>query len=308
MEQIKKYTMTINHNEEIQRDNGSFYKIVDLFGNEQKVMIQKDNKKPNLFSDYEGFLEKFEVKKTTDDCYTPPEVMDIILEYVNEKYPLEGKKIVRPFYPGGDYEAVEYTDDMVVIDNPPFSIITKICRFYIENNVKFFLFAPHLTLFTADIDCTHIVASADIIYENNANVKTSFLSNLFGDVKIIGAADLNRRFKKLNDKNKVNLPKYVYPDNIITVSKIAYCVEKGISITIDKKDVMHYKGMDAQKVHKKSIFGAGFICSDKAAAATAAAKDKENVIEWELSAKDKENVIEWELSAKEKEIIRLLGD
>lgn len=51
MEQIKKYTMTINHNEEIQRDNGSFYKIVDLFGNEQKVMIQKDNKKPNLFSD-----------------------------------------------------------------------------------------------------------------------------------------------------------------------------------------------------------------------------------------------------------------
>lgn len=235
MEQIKKYTMTINHNEEIQRDNGSFYKIVDLFGNEQKVMIQKDNKKPNLFSDYEGFLEKFEVKKTTDDCYTPPEVMDIILEYVNEKYPLEGKKIVRPFYPGGDYEAVEYTDDMVVIDNPPFSIITKICRFYIENNVKFFLFAPHLTLFGADIDCTHIVASADIIYENNANVKTSFLSNLFGDVKIIGAADLNRRFKKLNDKNKVNLPKYVYPDNIITVSKIAYCVEKALASRLIKK-------------------------------------------------------------------------
>ena len=62
---------------------------------------------------------------------------------------------------------------------------------------------------------------------------------------------------------------------------------------------MHYKGMDAQKVHKKGIFGAGFICSDKAAAATAAAT---------AAAKDKENVIEWELSAKEKEIIRLLGD
>lgn len=24
------------------------------------------------FEDYEGFVEKFKPKKTTDDCYTPP--------------------------------------------------------------------------------------------------------------------------------------------------------------------------------------------------------------------------------------------
>lgn len=27
---------------------------------------------PAAFRDYEGFVEKFEPKKTTDDCYTPP--------------------------------------------------------------------------------------------------------------------------------------------------------------------------------------------------------------------------------------------
>ena len=27
------------------------------------------------FEDYEGFVDKFKPKKTTDDCYTPPESM-----------------------------------------------------------------------------------------------------------------------------------------------------------------------------------------------------------------------------------------
>ena len=31
--------------------------------------------------DYEAFVGKFEPKKTTDDCYTPPEVYDAVLGY-----------------------------------------------------------------------------------------------------------------------------------------------------------------------------------------------------------------------------------
>ncbi len=247
------------------------YKVLDLFGNEQTVIITKKKAKPNLFSDYDAFLDKFEAKKTTDDCYTPKEVMDIIINYVNERYPLKGKKIIRPFFPGGDFESIEYTDDMVVIDNPPFSIITKICKYYIANGVKFFLFCPHLTAFNSDIDCTHIIASADITYENGATIKTAFVSNMFGDLKIIGDADLHQKFKEIQARNKANLPKYKYPDHIITVSKVAYCIEKGINVTFDKKDLKHYRGMDAQKKHGKSMFGSGFIASDKAAAAAAAA-------------------------------------
>lgn len=37
----------------------------------------------------------------------------------------------------------------MVIDNPPFSIISKIVRFYHKNEIPFFLFAPALTLFGA---------------------------------------------------------------------------------------------------------------------------------------------------------------
>jgi hypothetical protein len=271
------------------------YKVLDLFGNEQTVIITKKKEKPNLFSDYDAFLDKLEVKKTTDDCYTPKEVMDIVINYVNEKYPLTGKKIIRPFFPGGDFESVDYTDDMVVIDNPPFSIITKICRYYIERGIKFFLFCPHLTAFSSDIDCTHIIASADITYENGATIPTAFCSNMFGDLKIIGDADLHLKFKELQQRNKANRPKYEYPDHIITVSKVVYCVERGISVSFDKKDLKHCRGLDAQKKHGKALFGSGFLASNKAAAAAAAA------------AREKDIVIVWELSQRELEIIKSLG-
>ena len=269
------------------------YKVLDLFGNEETVIITKKKEKPNLFSDYDAFLDKFEAKKTTDDCYTPKEVMDIVINYVNEKYPLAGKKIIRPFFPGGDFESVDYTNDMVVVDNPPFSIISKICKFYIERNIPFFLFAPHLTLFSSDIDMTHIVVGGDITYENGATVKTSFLSNMFGDIKVIGDAELLEKFKQLNESKKVNLPKYDYPDEVVTVSQVAYIIERGISLKINKKDAKHCRGLDAQKKHKKAIFGSGFLLSEKAAAEKAAA--------------EKDNVIVLELSQREREIIKSLG-
>ena len=269
------------------------YKVVDIFGHEEIRICDGKKKEKTLFDDYEGFVEKFEAKKTTDDCYTPPEAYQIALDYVRENFDLTGLEIVRPFFPGGDFEAIDYTPNMVVIDNPPFSIITRICRFYLERGVKFFLFAPHLTAFSADIGCTHIIASADIVYENGAMVKTSFVSNLFGDAKIIGDANLHQRFEKLRAKGRANLPKYEYPDNIVTVSKVAYCVEKGVSVRIDKKDAMHCRALDSQKPHGKTLFGSGFLVSDSAAR--------------EAAAREADNVIVWPLSPRERAIIERLG-
>ena len=80
-----------------------------------------------------------------------------------------------------------------------------------------------------------------------------------------------KNLKNYKKKNKANLPKYEYPENIITVSKIAYCIEKGISLSFNKNEVKHHRGLDSQKKHGKALFGSGFIVSDKAAAAAAAA-------------------------------------
>ena len=98
------------------------------------------------FNNYEGFVEKFKPKKTTDDCYTPPAVYQAVHDYVKETYNLPDDTLVlRPFYPGGDYESVEYPEGCIVIDNPPFSIFSKIVDFYTKIGFRFFLFAPALT-------------------------------------------------------------------------------------------------------------------------------------------------------------------
>ena len=95
---------------------------------------------------YEEFVQKFEVKRTTDDCYTPPAIYEALLAYIDRRVmPLAGVRVLRPFYPGGDYEREDYGPGDVVIDNPPFSILSKILRHYQARGVRYWLFAPHLT-------------------------------------------------------------------------------------------------------------------------------------------------------------------
>ena len=52
---------------------------------------------------YEHFVNKFNPKKTTDDCYTPGPVYDYIADWVSDKFNLSQDDFIRPFYPGGGY-------------------------------------------------------------------------------------------------------------------------------------------------------------------------------------------------------------
>jgi len=276
------------------------YKVVNLFGEEEtRIATKKKAPKPDIFSDYEAFVEKFEAKKTTDDCYTPKAVYDVVLAYVARNCDLSGCEIVRPFFPDGDYEAIEYGENAVVIDNPPFSIVTKIARYYVQRGVKFFLFAPHLTLFQIKVDCTHIVVGGTITYDNGAIVKTSFVSNLFGEARVIGDPDLYADLERINASTKAPLPKYAYPDNVLMVSMVSYMVEKGISFRLNKSQMERCSVLDSQKKHGKALFGSGFLISDAAAAEKAAAEKAAA----EKAAAERQNVIVWELSARERAII-----
>ena len=89
----------------------------------------------NLFlegwvDDYNAFVNKFKPKKTTDDCYTPQNVYDAIADWVAAEYHLDRAGFVRPFWPGGDFERAAYPEGCTVVDNPPFSILSRIIRFY----------------------------------------------------------------------------------------------------------------------------------------------------------------------------------
>ena len=92
---------------------------------------------------YEEFVEKFKPKKTTDDCFTPPLVYDAVLEWVVEEYGIDAAHVVRPFWPGKNYQAQEYPENCVVIDNPPFSILSKVCEYYLDRGIRFFYLRRH---------------------------------------------------------------------------------------------------------------------------------------------------------------------
>jgi hypothetical protein len=145
---------------------------------EQRERMDQARQEGN--DEYNEFLDKFEIQKTTDDCYTPDGVYQAVVDWVEKEYGVKPAKMVRPFYPGGDYQHETYPKGCVVVDNPPFSILAEIINFYADRGIKFFLFAPSLTLFSSSSSssCCALATGADVIYENGASVATSFLTNL----------------------------------------------------------------------------------------------------------------------------------
>ena len=219
---------------------------------------------------YEEFVEKFKPKKTTDDCYTPPVVYEAVKNWAVDEYGLQGRKIERPFYPGGDYEKYKYTKESVVIDNPPFSILRKIVNFYNSQNIKYFLFAPGLMLFNYCIDnektCAIIIKS-EIIYENGARVNTGFITNL-DKSRVRTAPDLSNILKQLQ-KKKNKRKKMNYPKNVISAASLGKYSKIPLRIENDEIKFIRNCGIERQQ-----IFGCGGLISDYKAAEIKAAEIK----------------------------------
>ena len=203
---------------------------------------------------YEEWIKKFDKKdgpKTTDDCYTPREVFEFVEDYFCKFYDIDPAKVIRPFYPGGDYEHEDY-EGKVVIDNPPFSILAKIIEFYQKHNIKFVLFcsAQHGTTRTQGFLTYHM--GGQVRYENGAKVNTAFVTNMNEEDAIISdmqfrntLADMQRRDRKL----------IKYADNEITLATFGR-----IDYTLKKRDCV-------REIHEqnKKAFGRGYVVTDEAA-------------------------------------------
>ena len=253
-----------------------------------------DNSDEDESEEYKEFKKKFEAKKTTDDCYTPDSIYEVIADWVAERYKIKREDMVRPFYPGGDYQKRAYKDGEVVVDNPPFSILAEILNFYNENGVRFFLFAPTLTLFSSSSWAgACLVANATITYENGASVNTSFVTNLEDEsVRAMTAGDLRKIIEDENERllreHRTELPKYHYPDHVLTAAIMGRWSRYGIEFVLKKADSIQINALDEQKEQGKTIFGKGYLLSERAAAERAAAE-------------------RWQLSEREWELVRSMG-
>ena len=260
---------------------------------------------------YEEFVEKFKPKLTTDDCMTPQPIYDVVRDWACREYHIDPANIVRPFWPGGDYENFDYPEGCTVLDNPPFSILAKICKFYIDRGIDFFLFAPSLTAFSGKsivMQMNHLICDAQIEYENGAVVRTAFVTSYGGDIVAQTAPSLG---KAINDavaqlrREKVKtMPKYIYPDNVVTAASLQKLAHYGIDFSVRRGECVNISRLDAQREVKKGIFGGGLLLSNRAAAERAASeRAAAERAAAERAAAERAAARVWELSEREKAIV-----
>ncbi len=252
--------------------------------------------------EYAAFLEKFEVKRTTDDCFTPPEVFAAVHSWVNSEYGTHERRIVRPFYPGGDFVRFDYQSGDLVLDNPPFSILAKIRRFYDERGIDYFLFAPSLTLFGIKAP-TMLVVDETVEYANGAKVATSFITSLEPQTRVRTSPVLAQAIRSVRPQ-KPKLPKYAYPKHVVSAALLQKISDVDFSVPSNECEFL--SAMDEQMDAGKAIFGGGLIMSDRKAAELKAAELKAAELKAaELKAADE--ATEWRLSAREIAIIERLN-
>lgn len=195
-----------------------------------------------------------------------------------------------------------------MVDNPPFSIISKICSTFNKNDIRFFLFAPYLTNFSSQTTgICHVITDVSIIYQNGAEIATSFLTNM-DEYEIRTAPKLARALQEANKSNKRQIrkqvPKYSYPEEVLTATMMGYIGRYGIELKISHEDCEFVRALESQKKVGKGIFGSGYLLSRQKAAEKAAAEK----IAAEKAAAEKAIAHRWPLSKKEEQIIDRLSE
>ena len=248
-------------------------KQLNLFGKDVAVRRRPSGSHGSkaAYTDYDSFIKKFtENPKTTDECYTPKDVYEAVVAYVGTLTPLEGRQIIRPFFPGGDYTDIEqYPEGCIVIDNPPFSISAKIKIFYEANGIDYFLFANGMTVFSLvkDRGCA-VIADTQIEYANKALVRTNFVTNLLNEFSVVTAPELNKAIRECPSQNiKANLRRNKYPDEVVTVSKMQILASNGVEY-----EVRRMASAFTSEINGANMFGGCFIVSQAQAQAQARAQ------------------------------------
>lgn len=225
------------------------------------------------FENYDDFIKKFNKtrgghKLTTDDCYTPDDVYNIVLDWVINTYNLPNDtKIIRPFYPGGNYKEFDYPADCVVVDNPPFSILANIRKWYMKQGTRYFLFCPTLTsLYKKHEDCL-VITEQKITYTNGALVNTSFATNLDDKNAIVTAPDLSLLLKQAKSQ-EVKSSKRIekkYPKNVVSLATLGRLVRRGGYVEIPKNSCATIREIEAEKNVGLEAFGRKLLVANNIA-------------------------------------------
>jgi hypothetical protein len=128
--------------------------------------------------------------------------------------------------------------------------------------------------------------------------------------------------KAANDENLKEmhreLPKYSYPDYIITSIRVGQYSRYGIDFVVPVDESQPISQLDSQKPSGKAIYGKGYIVSERVKAAKEKAerekaerekaeREKAEREKAEREKAEREKAERWELSQREMEIVKSLS-
>lgn len=206
---------------------------------------------------------------------------------------------------------MQYPPGCVVIDNPPFSLLSQIVDFYLSQRIPFFLFSPAVTVLNSanrDGVCA-VISSARVIYENGASLRTSFLTSL-DPMRIVVTPELHTIVEEASRRVQLEigalkeLPRYTYPIEVATSIRLGWLAEHGTGLEISPTECVHIRALDMQKQQGKGIYGSGVllghIAAERRAAAERAAAEQ---IAAEQATDEQVPAYVWQLSERERKII-----
>ena len=148
-----------------------------------------------------------------------------------------------------------------------------------------------------------IGTGVEVVYENGAVIASSFVTNL--ESSGVRSAPLlyekiTSAVKEIQSKKAKQLPRYVYPPEVLTFFPIGKLSQSGVDFKLERSEIMFISRLDSQKADDKTIYGGGFLLSEQATR-------KRQAAERQIIQKMPE-VIEWGISPRERELIARLGN
>ena len=91
---------------------------------------------------------------------------------------------------------------------------------------------------------------------------------------------------------------------LVTTAAIYPFAKYGIDFVIPRSESVRVSALDAQRPHKKTVFGCGWLVSER----VKAEREKAEREKAEREKAEREKALRWELSEREKMIIQNLND
>lgn len=191
---------------------------------------------------------------SNDEFYTKPEIYEVVKNWAVKHNQWEGREVVRPFWPDADYQTYDYPEGCVVIDNPPFSKVSQIVKWYGDHGIDYFLFCTGTSCLNVNAP-SHVCTDIHLPFENGGDANISFVSSK-GPL-IMSAPDLYQQLMRAKKVLNRRVVRTEWPIGLVTGALVGKMSRHGVHYveTVGKQHLY----VDEMRSYQSKPFGGAYL-------------------------------------------------